>query len=85
VLWFTLWFMVIVKIPILYLAYVIWWAVKDPPDAAPGTSADEVDGGGPYRRPSDDRRRLRRGPHGSASRRSSPARLGRTRAPAGRR
>ena len=82
-LWFTLWFMVILKIPILYLAYVIWWAVKDPPDAA-GPAADEIDGGGPYRRPNDDRRRLRRGPHGSPSRRSSPVRAARARAPGAR-
>jgi hypothetical protein len=45
-LWFTLWFMVILKIPALYLCYVIWWAVKDPPAAAPGTSGEGFGGGG---------------------------------------
>ena len=79
-LWFTLWFMVILKIPALYLGYVIWWAVKDPPD--PGTdpaysrvpSSDEDSGGTAWRRP---RGRgwvpgRRPGPHGSPSRRPQP-------------
>ena len=30
-LWFTIFFLVILKIPAAYLGYVIWWAVKDPP------------------------------------------------------
>ena len=30
-LWLTIWFTVILKIPAVYLAYVIWWSVKDPP------------------------------------------------------
>jgi len=34
-LWFTIFFLVILKIPAAYLGYVIWWAVKDPPE--PGT------------------------------------------------
>ena len=34
-MWLTIWFMVILKIPIAYLAYVIWWAVKDPPEPRP--------------------------------------------------
>jgi hypothetical protein len=76
VLWFTLWFMVILKIPILYLAWVIWYAVKDPPDGMTGEAgeslggADQGPGGrfGPRRRA----RRPARGPHGSPARR--PAR-----------
>ena len=27
-LWFTLWFLVILKIPAIYLAWVIWYAYK---------------------------------------------------------
>ena len=27
-LWLTIWFTVILKIPAIYLAYVIWWSVK---------------------------------------------------------
>jgi hypothetical protein len=77
VLWFTLWFLVILKLPALYLAYIIWWAVKDPPDAtAGGAGEDAADDGGPGWRPSRDRGRARRsggGPHGSPARR--PARV----------
>jgi hypothetical protein len=72
--WFTVFFMVILKIPALYLAYVIWWAVKDPP-------APETLGGGyagsnrrpwrpPARKPSPGRRP---GPHGAPLRRPTPA------------
>jgi hypothetical protein len=79
-LWFTIFFLVILKIPAAYLGYVIWWAVKDPPD--PGTdmayarmpSGDEDNGGTPWQRP---RGRgsapgRRPGPHGSPSRRPQP-------------
>jgi hypothetical protein len=73
-LWFTIWFMVILKIPALYLCYVIWWAVKDPPVEAPGGSSDGYGGSGtppgrhgprlpvPGRRP---------GPHGKPARRQA--------------
>jgi hypothetical protein len=71
-LWFTLWFLVILKIPILYLAYILWWAVKDPPDAYAGPGAESLEnGGGPGWRPSRDRGRVRgpaRGPHGAPER-----------------
>lgn len=80
-LWFTIFFLVILKIPAAYLGYVIWWAVKDPPE--PGTDlayvrvpSSEDDGGGTaWRRP---RGRgsapgRRPGPHGSPSRRPQPA------------
>jgi hypothetical protein len=82
-LWLTLWFMVILKIPILYLAYVLWWAVKDPPKAYAGPAAGEVgDGGGPGWRPSRSHGRFRqpRGrPHGSPDRRPVRARAFRAR------
>jgi hypothetical protein len=51
-LWLTIWFMVILKIPAIYLAYVIWWAVKDPPAPDTGAAGDGFGGGiGPSRRP----------------------------------
>jgi hypothetical protein len=79
VLWFTLWFMVILKIPALYLALVIWWAVKDPPGTATGPAADGLgEGGGPGWRPNRDRPRTRRpgrGPHDSPLRRPSRVRV----------
>jgi hypothetical protein len=76
-LWFTIWFLVILKIPALYLAYILWWAVKDPPAPASGPSAEELGGGGrgpgprlrPRRRPLPSRRP---GPHGSPLRRPAP-------------
>ena len=43
-LWFTIFFLVILKIPIVYLAYVIWWAVKDPPQPSAGPEAERMDG-----------------------------------------
>jgi len=80
-LWFTIFFLVILKIPAAYLGYVIWWAVKDPPE--PGTDLaydrlppDGEDGGSPVRRPPTGRRWVpgrRPGPHGSPERRPQPA------------
>jgi hypothetical protein len=72
-LWITIWFMVILKIPLLYMCWVIWWAVKDPPDAAAVEPAlDDLEGGdGPeWRRRLDRDRRggWRGGPHGAAPR-----------------
>ena len=73
--WFTVWFLVILKIPIVYLAYVIWWAVKDPPEAAAGEAGGSGEPGGSpgwSRGPAAGRDRVagrRRGPHGSPTRR----------------
>jgi hypothetical protein len=79
-LWLTLWFMVILKIPILYLAWVIWWAVKDPPESQGGSGESEVDGDeGPGWRPTGRRpiRSRRGGPHGAPIRRPARTRLAR--------
>jgi hypothetical protein len=71
-LWFTLWFMVILKIPALYLCYVIWWAVKDPPVETAGGPSGGLGGGsigpGPHR-PRTPVPARRPGPHGSPVRR----------------
>ena len=48
-LWFSIWFLLILKLPAAYLAYMIWWAVKDPPAPSSGPAlggADSGDGGG---------------------------------------
>lgn len=87
--WFSIVFLVLLKIPLLYLFYVVWWAVKDPPvpgdDAA---AADEgLEPGGPEtsswwsrRVP---RKPVRHGPHGSPARRPKPVLTNaRTRPPA---
>jgi hypothetical protein len=70
-LWFIIFTMVILKLPIAYLAYVMWWSIKDAPDTAPGGFADDGGGPGPRRGP---RLGLRGGPHGTrAGRRRTPA------------
>ena len=72
-LWLTIWFTVILKIPALYLAYVIWWSVKDPPAAAAGSAGEGLGGGGvepPRRRgPRTPIPGRRPGPHGMPDRR----------------
>ena len=35
-LWYILLFLVALKIPLVYLCYVVWWAVKDPPQPGDG-------------------------------------------------
>lgn len=77
--WFVLIFVVLLKIPMLYLGYVIWWAIRNPPE--PGEGYEGVgDAFGPEGPPSDGwwRRKLpgrtpRRGPHGSPVRRPRTA------------
>ncbi len=81
-MWTAIWFLVVLKLPILYLAWVIWWAVKDPPGSElelDGAGELGGDGGGwlPGRRRS--RLRPRRGPHGGPVRRPLRARVARAR------
>jgi hypothetical protein len=80
-LWFTIFFLVILKIPAAYLGYVIWWAVKDPPEPGTDPAYDRVspgggeDGGSPVWQPSSGGRWVpgrRPGPHGSPERRPRP-------------
>jgi hypothetical protein len=78
-LWFAIVFLVLLKIPVAYLAYVVWWAVKDPPQPGEGCEgAGRELGGGPapdsswWRRPPLPGRTRRRGPHGSPTRRPEP-------------
>lgn len=74
--WFILIFVVLLKIPMAYLAYVIWWAIKDPPQPGEGYAGagGDLDGEGPdsgsswWRRPLP-RRSPDRGPHGTPARR----------------
>jgi hypothetical protein len=83
-LWFTLVFLVLLKIPVVYLCYVIWWAIKDPPAPGEGfAGTGEIPrSGGPHEGSSWWKRRVarrpRRGPHGSPVRRPEPA-IGRVR------
>jgi hypothetical protein len=76
-LWLTIWFMVILKIPAIYLAYVIWWAVKDPPVPDTGAGGTFGGGAGPPRHPRTRTPAPGRhpGPHGTPVRRPTPAPL----------
>ena len=63
--WGILWLAIALKVPIIALLYLVWWAIKDPPVAM----LDEGDGGSPDRDPSPHPRDRpphppRRGPHG---------------------
>jgi hypothetical protein len=78
VLWFTIIFLIALKIPIAYLCYVVWWAVKDPPQPGEeyGGTGNESGPGGPdagswWRRLR--RRSPRGGPHGTPVRRPQTA------------
>jgi hypothetical protein len=64
VTWGFLWLMFALKIPIIALLWIVWWAVRSEPEAEERTDGD---GGSKYkplhpRRPFP--RRPRRGPHG---------------------
>jgi hypothetical protein len=79
--WTAVWFLVVLKLPVLYLAWVIWWAVKDPPGSELELGGEEEagpdDGGGWVRARSRSRLRPRRGPHGGPARRPLRARVAR--------
>ena len=80
--WGFIWLMVVLKIPVAALLWLVWWAVRQPPE--PVVDTDEGEGGSakpleprprggprsPYPRP--------RGPHGDPSPPAPP----RTRTPA---
>jgi hypothetical protein len=63
--------MLILKLPILYLAAVCWWAIRQEPDPLEG-AVTRVDGEEWPRRwkPRPGRRPLRGGPHSSGARRA---------------
>ena len=71
--------LLILKIPLVYVCVVVWYAIKaepTPPDAEVGVVADTPPAGGSPRRP-------RRAPSAAASARTRPRRwLGITRSPA---
>jgi hypothetical protein len=80
VLWFYLLFLVALKIPLFYLCYVLWWAIKDPPrpDEAEDYDGVREPGLDPESEASWWHRQLRRGgprrgPHGTPSRRPQTA------------
>jgi hypothetical protein len=65
VTWGFLWLMLALKIPIVALLWIVWWAVHSAPDAEEQPRGD--DGGTKFRPPHPRQpfpRRPRRGPHG---------------------
>jgi len=80
--WTAIWFLVVLKLPVLYLAWVIWWAVKDPPDSdlelgGAGELGDDGGDGGWLRGRRRSRLRPRTGPHGGPVRRPVRPRVAR--------
>jgi hypothetical protein len=81
--WELIWMLVILKIPVIYLCLVVWWAIRSEPkplepaivivpvDPEPGLGWRSSRGGP---------RRLDRGPHGRPSRRDG-RKVARARAP----
>ncbi|MFN8133367.1 MAG: hypothetical protein U0R70_17625 [Solirubrobacteraceae bacterium] len=68
--WTFLWLMVGLKLPIAALLYIVWWAVKSPPEPASGEGGD---GGSKRPHPLPPRpRRPRRGPHGDPAQAPPP-------------
>jgi len=67
--------MLILKIPLVYLGLVVWYAIRAEPE--PGVDPNEYSVWRPWRRPAGSRPR-RRGPHGSRdAARGARARRGR--------
>ncbi len=40
--WEAIFMLVVLKIPLVYISAVVWWAVRAEPDAAGGGATDEV-------------------------------------------
>jgi hypothetical protein len=82
VTWTFVWLMLGLKIPIAALAYIVWWAVKDPPEPVPAPD-DRGDGNDRIAQHRHPRKPLprhpRRGPHGGLAP-VPPARMRTTRA-----
>lgn len=75
--WGVVYLLVVLKIPVVLLLYLVWWAVHQVPDPAPGARDGD---GGPRRRPHPRGplpRSPRRGPHGT----NTPGAPERTRTP----
>jgi hypothetical protein len=61
--------MLILKLPILYLVGVCWWAIRQEPNPLEGAVARSGEGDGPHRwKPRPGRRPPRGGPHRSGAR-----------------
>jgi hypothetical protein len=69
-MWELIFMVLILKIPLVYVCWVVWWAIKaEPVIGAEGEEAQVVNWA-PWRRPSGPRPR-RGGPHGGPLRRTA--------------
>jgi hypothetical protein len=69
--WELIWMLVILKIPVVYLCLVVWWAIRSEPkplEAAPTAVRIDPEPRPGWRFSSTRPRRLPRGPHGTPSR-----------------
>lgn len=85
-LWYVIFFVIALKIPTVWLCWVVWWAIKAKPDHESGDTSGGFGGsssgdGGPSwwkpggrARPGRERLSRRNGPHGVPPRR--PTRVG---------
>ena len=82
-LWYVLFFAIALKIPTVWLCWIVWWAIKAKPDHETGGTSGghgRPDAGGDEPDPSwwrpggrATRRSRRDGPHGTPARRPTPA------------
>jgi hypothetical protein len=66
VTWGFVWLLLALKIPLIGLCWIVWWAIKQEPDSEQSPSTDD-DGGSKWKRPHPRKpfpRHPRRGPHG---------------------
>ena len=62
--WGFVWLMLALKIPLVGLIYIVWWAIKQEPDEARPSDDDGGIKRQPQHRPRPFPHRPRRGPHG---------------------
>jgi hypothetical protein len=74
--WTFLYLMVFLKLPILALLYLVWWAIRQTPEPGDGGGGDDDGGSRRPRHPRPPLRPLpRRGPHHGIPAPAAPARV----------
>ncbi|HUB76264.1 MAG TPA: hypothetical protein VL977_04360 [Solirubrobacteraceae bacterium] len=66
-MWELIFMLLILKIPMVWIGWVVWWSVRAEPEVAPGGGAAEAEWQ-PFRPSGPARRGRRGGPHGSPTR-----------------